>query len=388
MPEKESRRIDAFIIQYPDEKHEELFFTRDFLNSPDFDLETLKAICRKSGMPVSGNKSMIADQIAEACHSSSIVREQVVESLVEKSRTWGSIWTVDWTKLPVRNNACEIVSWRGKEEWYGPVKSQSDSDANWYVRPVFIPHWDVVLDSHNSTQNSTSENAVKSLIRWLCFARLKPGYVSLHWKSFTHVEDAADLGKSNSQFQYWEYIPKFVKELEEILDTKLEPLHLYNLILNKLWHKYRYDKVQYEWEDIRIRAESGGVALNARSARRQAVELDFKGIHRFAHTLRNAIEQELLKQGIILPSPEQYEEVILQTLIQDFGALSYEFSLSTKDGCNLFRGHSYFGGKLGQSSVDGFPHIKLYSSFRDDLEQLDFLLAHLEIEHHNGRESG
>lgn len=377
MTEKESKRIDAFVIRYPDANQEKSFFTRDFLNSPDFDVDTLKEICRKIGLSVSGSKSILAEQIAEASRSAESVRDNVVKGLIGKSKTWGSMWTAKGAQQPTCENANEIVSGRGKEQWYGPVKISSDSLESWYIRPVFIPHWEVVLDSNGAATNDNESRAVKSLIRWLCFARLNSGYVTLHWRSFTHIEDTDDLGKSTSQFQYWKYILEFILELENIFKVKLEAINLYSLILDNLWCKYRQDKANYEWEDIRIRAESGGVALNARSARRQTVELDFKGIHRFAHTLRNAIQLELKSHKIDLPEPGQIEEVILQTLIKDFGALSYEFSLSTKDGTNLFRGHSYFGGKPGQLSVDGFSHIKLYSSFRDDLEQLDFLLSHL-----------
>lgn len=167
----------------------------------------------------------------------------------------------------------------------------------------------------------------------------------------------------------------------------LEPINLHRVVLDTLWDKYRHDKENYDWEDRRIRAEAGGVSLNARAAGRGQVELNVKGIKRLAQTIRESIVVELRKYSDAkLPTPEQLDETILRTLIKDFGALSYELVLEDKLGNCMFRAHCYFGTKSGFKSQDIFPHINFHSSYRSDEEQLRFLLSHLDQQYENGHQ--
>ena len=108
------------------------------------------------------------------------------------------------------------------------------------------------------------------------------------------------------------------------------------------------------------------------------VEIEVAGIRRLAHTIRRSVEQELnVNHDLELPDPEDFDEVILRTLIREFGTLSYEFSLENQNGDRLFRTHSYFGMKPNSTSSDTFPHVNVYTTWRDDLGQLRFLLQHL-----------
>ena len=115
-----------------------------------------------------------------------------------------------------------------------------------------------------------------------------------------------------------------------------------------------------------------------------AVEIEIGGIRRLANTIRKSIQLELnTKYETSLPEPDKFDEVILRTLIREFGTLSYEFSLTDNDRNRLFRAHTYFGLKPDTSSQDAFPHINFYVSWRDDKEQFQFLLDHLRTDDDN-----
>jgi len=181
----------------------------------------------------------------------------------------------------------------------------------------------------------------------------------------------------NSQFRYWEHVPELFDEIEGLTSARLESVNLYDLILHRLWDQYRHNP-SYQWLDRRIRAESGGVSLSARTG--AIVEIEAGGIRRLAYTIRRSIELELnTGYGSGLPEPEAFDEVILRTLIREFGAVSYEFSLEDNAGNKLFRAHSYFGSKPEASSPDSFPHLHVYTMWRDDLGQLGFLLDQLRV---------
>jgi hypothetical protein len=368
--------IQAFAYQadLPDIEHfKERNFLNAFLNSPDFHIDSLKEICRSFDSAYSFYKpktsliSLIVDKVRPEENRRHLLRDEVIEKLVTRNKEWMAFRRGKITRLPKCHDPHELLFFPGKNEWYGPIQVPNDESAQWYIRPEFFPHW-IIPQSHDKPQEYT--------IRWLVFARITSNIVSLHWRGFTHSEDEDEVGV-NSRLAYWHYIPKYFDELQALLGIILEDVNLHRLVLHHLWDKYRYLKDQFIWSDLRIRAEGGGVALSARAGSIQG--MDVNGIKNLAQGLRNSVALELKENHrFSLPVPEQFDEVILRTLIQEFGALSYEFSLETPGGETIFRSHIYFGAKSKLASRDSFPHLRVYISWKSDLEQLSFLLSHLD----------
>jgi hypothetical protein len=358
---------DAFVLRYEAEGR---IFTDLFLASPDFDVETLKNICRDLGLSITGNRTELIGRIAIASEGS-VARRTIIQHLVSRKKGWVALKLGRISTLPDCLDPNDLVMSEGEQQWYGPISHPFDGDASWYIRPMFLPHWEVPEDSGQQPQ--------KLAIRWLCFARIAEDIISLHWRGFTYADSLEGAQLRNSQFRYWEHVPKLFEEIGELMRAQTVPVNLHNLMIYKLWDQYRYDS-EYEWIDRRIRAEAGGVSLSARAG--AVVELSVGGIRHLATTIRSSVQRELETQHKMgLPDPERVDEVILRTLIREFGALSYEFSLQERAGNRVFRAHTYFGLKPNTSSPDSFPHLNLFTTWRDDLEQLQFLVDHLRADY-------
>jgi len=313
-----------------------------------------------------GSKSDLAQRIAGTCERSQQMQKTVMQHLIGRDKGWFSVKTGKVVERPVCDDPIGLLVAEGEPKWYGPIDYPLDSRGSWYIRPVFVPHWETSEDSAKVMQYSA---------RWLCFARITDQAISLHWRGFSHADSADSALRHNSQFHYWERIPTLFEEVEDLANARVSFINLHNLILHRLWDRYR-DNPSYEWLDRRIRAESGGVALSAHAG--TVVEFEVAGIRRLAYTIRSSIERELeTKYNLKLPDPENLDEVILRTLLREFGALSYEFSLENEGDDKLFRAHNYFGLKPETTSPDSFPHSRIFTTWRDDLGQLDFLLRHL-----------
>lgn len=353
---------NAFVLRF-DAKGQ--VFTEMFLASPDFDTPTLRNICRDLGLPVRGSKAEIIDRISAGWDNNAVI-DAILQHLITRPKTWITYKSGPVPDWPSCADPAQIVSSEGESEWYGPLRCDQDAEAVWYLKPVFVPHWEKPEGGHGIQE---------VCIRWLCFARIDTGGISLHWRGFTCAESAGALQRHNSQFRYWEHVPPLFEEIEEITAAQLEPVTLHELVLHTMWDQYRYDPA-FEWTDRRIRAEAGGVSLSARAG--AVVELGVGGIRHLASTIRRSVERELnTKYETELPAPEGFDEVILRTLIREFGALSYEFSLQTVNGQRLFRCHVYFGLKPDSQSSDAFPHLHVYVGWRNDREQLQFLKSHM-----------
>ena len=361
--------VDAYVLRHKFEQ--EFPFIASFLGSPDFDNRTLQSICQEIGKSYGGSKPDLAQRIAEQCIGSQAIRKMIMQYLVGRDKGWFSVKTGRVLRKPECDDPAQLLLHEGERKWYGPIDYPSDSSACWYIRPEFLPHWEVPDDSTQVMQYS---------IRWLCFARVVSRAISLHWRGFSHADSASAL-EHNSQFRYWEYVPGLFEEIEELTGAMVDSVNLHRLVLHELWDRYRYDP-SYRWLDRRIRAESGGVSLSAHAG--PIVEIEVAGIRRLAYTIRCSIEQELGTQyNIGVPEPEGLDEVILRTLLREFGALSYEFSLGDKDGNRLFRAHNYFGLKPETTSADSFPHSRVFTTWQNDLDQLHFLLHHLGVDDGN-----
>lgn len=361
--------INAFIIRHKEVDTDKSFFAELFLTSPDFDLQILRAICKDLRLSTSGQKSDLAHRIAQEVKYSYGAQRVIIEHMVHRNRDWLTFKLAKLQKLPVGLPPEELVVKGGSEAWYGPIRSRFDEDATWYIRPKYFKHWEL-LEGRDLPS--------KHLIRWLCFARVGSDVVSLHWRGFSYAETSSEIDGNSKLFKPWMVVPDIFEEFLKLADVETQSVNLHDLILHDMWDKYRNDP-QYKWTDKRIRAESGGVSLNAHAG---SVELSVDGIKKLANTIRRSVEEELRQSyHHDLKDPFHFDEVILRTLIREFGALSYEFTLSNTTGENIFRAHTYFGMKPGNASSDSFPHLHVFVTWSDAIKQLNFLLENIRASH-------
>jgi hypothetical protein len=364
--------IDAFIMRHAGG----VPFLQSFLQSQDFEKDSLKTIARRLGItPGNRSRDLLAHDIVyelqqqdwQAVHLTEIVRQ-----LLRKRKPWMSVKTGSIGNIFSGGNPHDLLFRDGDAIWYGPISDpEYDPEANWYIRPHFIKHGEVASDKKTIEQ---------VYIRWLCFARVTNDTLSLHWRGFSHlpIENDIDVEVSsthNIQYGYWYQVPPFFEEIENYLQAKVEELNLQQVVLHRLWNGY-LKQPGYEWKHRRIRAESSGVSINAHAGSRSILELEGQGISHLASTIRIAVALEMQERySITLPDPSYFDDIILRTIIREYGALSYEFSLK-QHGKLIFRAHSYFGDKTEKPSQDSFPHMRLIEV--DELSQLAFLLAHAE----------
>jgi len=308
----------VFVLRY---NLESGAFAQSFLASPDFDLDSLKEISRHFGVRASSSSksdlvTLIIRQINNQFTDRSL--QKINEQLVGRTKEWISVKSGRVTRIPKLPSVSDLVLGQGSEEWYGPVVlTNSEPLVNWYIRPVFVEYWDMA-------ENGKPE---KYLARWLCFARVSLDAISLHWRGFTYPTgpDAVSVGSRKLQFPYWSYIPELFREIEELTQANVEYINLHELTLHSLWDKYQ-DDTQFKWTHRRIRAESNGVSLSAHAG--AVDEINVGGILHLARTVRNAVDKELRDNfDYGLPDPVHFDNTILRTLIREYGALSYEFSL-------------------------------------------------------------
>ena len=355
--------VDAYVLRYELTGRD---FMSQFLASPDFDIDTLRGICATLGVGVHGRKTDLVHSITGCNAASPRLAEAVLGGLLARNRTWVSVKMGTVGGNPALADASDLVFGPGSSQWYGPLESALDPQAKWYIRPVFAPHWETSSEREDTTPQ-------KVTIRWLCFARLSTGVMSLHWRGFTIKDNVGGNGKYKVQFPYWDHVPKLFGDMEDLTRSAVANVNLYHVILDTVWDKYR-SSGQYEWVDKRIRAQAAGISLSARAG--AVEEASVSGIRRLAQTLRRAVEQHASSRHSALPQPEEVDEVLLRTLIKEFGTVSYEFQLMPRGGSPLFWAHAYFGAKPGSHSPDQFPHLSFRSSAGGDLDQLRFLLDH------------
>ena len=342
-------------------------FALQFLAAEDFDVATLKRICKELEINQVGKKNVLLGYIESFLTSDHDLSATTVilYNLIRKAKKWFTFKQGKHGTLPSQNNPADIIYSEGKEEWYGPINLPEDPSENWYIRQSFILEWEI---------DTTTNKPIQRAIRWLLFAKVTPEGISYHWQGFSHSEDENSI-KRESQFRYWDYVPNIIKEFEAIVGGNFEFPNLYNFVLHQLWDNYR-GQDGFTWTDQRIRAESGGVSLNARSAGvTNDVEIDVRGINSLANTLTLSVIREL---GLPLDIQKQHnlQEKILRTIIREFGAKSYEFSLEHYSD-KLIRAHIYFGAKPNFPGPDSFPHINCIIGWKSDQDQLNFIVNQL-----------
>jgi hypothetical protein len=339
-------------------------FALQFLRADDFDVVTLKNICRDLGINQTGAKNSLIGYIENYLSSdySFSGAQPILHNLIRKSKKWFTFKLGNFSFSNSLSDPVNLVYSEGLSEWYGPVILPEDTNSKWYVKPIFIGHWEY---------DEITKQQVQRAIRWLVYAKVSDDVLSFHWQGFTYSNDENSTDRE-SQFQYWNYIPKLIDEFENLIGRTLEFPNLHQFVLHQLWDYYRTQD-NYAWTDLRIRAESGGVSLNARSAGAGSdVEIDVKGINHLAHTLSLSVVKEL---DLELEESKQrhLQDHILQTIIRKFGAKSYEFSL--ENGSNkIIKAHFYFGLKPNYPSPDTFPHINCHTSWKNDADQFAFII--------------
>lgn len=361
--------IDALVLSHNIESADETFFTSLFLKSNDFDNVTLKNIAQDINLspPTRADRSWLAEAITGLSYQNTHVQRVIINHLLKRGRKWITFQLGSSRSLPELLDPVALVSSLGEEHWYGPIRDPDVEEVYWYIRPSFAPHWEI-LPGANSPQEST--------IRWLCFARFSNATISLHWNGFSYSDDVEKADNKNVQFPYWQFIPNYFDEILGATRANTINVDLHSLILHSVWNYYRYNPA-YIWIDKRIRAESGGVALNAHAGTVQ--ELSIQGIRGLANTLRRSIQSDLFARfGTSLPEPDTFDEVILRTLLREYGTLSYEFALESETGDKIFRSHCYFGQKPNFNSPDSFPHLRVFTTWQSDTDVLEFLLSHTE----------
>ncbi|MBS4059424.1 MAG: hypothetical protein KG029_03405 [Bacteroidetes bacterium] len=351
-------------------------FASQFLGSDDFDINCLRSICRDLGIPLFKKKSDLVRHIENSFTNTNqheIAENIIIPRLIKRDRRWIAfkIGKIDINKLPQKKDAAQIVFEQGESNtWYGPILMQ-DENAYYYINFEFINHWEF--------DKKTNQPELRQ-IRWLRFARVTGNVVSLHWQGFYAADDEGNA-ENEKQFPYWKYIPNLFSELENLFGVRLIDPNLSEFVLDNLWSKYRSVNGS-EWTDLRIRAESGGVSLNARSAgANNPQDLDIQGIKHLARTLSLSVSTGI-KLGLSPDEIVNLQEIILRTLIREFGAKSYEFSL-VKDGERLFKSHIYFGMRPNFPTADSFPHIRCYTGWKSDRDQFTFILDHLLLNNEN-----
>ncbi len=357
-------------------------FTQAFLSSYDFDVETLKEIARNLGLSVGGAKSDLTYRIAY-CDARNL-SDVILQNLVSRSHTAAAFKLVHGYQLPFAAPPAELVSSRGSKQWYGPINQPDEPTATWFIHPLYF--------LYKERDEDTQEAELRTYtIRWHCFARLEGQFLSLHWHGFTYQNQDTLNPRSRAQFPYWAHIPGMFTTLTELLAAQSTEVKLHSLILETILEQYRRNPA-YNWHDDRIRAEAGGVSLNARAGAYghakaangstqvvQANPTDLSGITYLAITIRTAIERKLLGYGIPLPEPTEFDDEILITLIKKFGSQSYELRLDDAEGEELFNAHCYFGTKPTSRTPDAFPHLQFKNTSKvSDVQQLTFLLSHFD----------
>ncbi len=185
-----------------------LFFER-FLQSPDFTVDELRQMTKD--WDVTGSKSTrndVVNTIMTSLGETTLdtLAPRVMPYLLKRPKEWLSLRVGEVKRTPDQGAPATLATSRGEEEWYGPLCRQDDTaSARWYIRPCFFEHW----------ENDANGQPRRSEIRWLCFARVEPQNISLHWRGFSYSESEQTVDK-NTQFPYWQHIPGLFDEIIDI----------------------------------------------------------------------------------------------------------------------------------------------------------------------------
>jgi hypothetical protein len=382
-------------------------FCTNFLRSSDFSVEILKKLVSRGK---SNSKNELAESIAESLENQEISNDEVLLKFVQQPRKWLSFKIGKCKYYPTCKSSEILLTEFGDDDWYGPIKN-SNFPQTWYVRTLSVPFYEQGVyqaDQHPANDFSINHATVATYrIRWIVVAEIGANHLALSWRGFSYNEltpgSVSSEVNSLTQFPYWTYIPKFFEEITKKCDTTWDYPLLHELVLKRIWDRYLNDPT-YIWRHLRIRADNQGVALNVHSTGAcDREKLQMRGLQ----ALSKKLASTALSVISVQETPERIsliESALLGTLIQDWGAKSYEFSLKRNwsvfyhedenvesyiDNVNehLFRAHIYFsvGGKM--SCQDSFQHLHCFTQdYGGSNRALDFLLSKLAVEENSNTE--
>ncbi|MEM8543964.1 MAG: hypothetical protein AAGF66_08250 [Cyanobacteria bacterium P01_H01_bin.119] len=367
---------------------------RDFcsflLRSPEFSYECLRQIVAeypnlRAATKDLKTKDSVASELSAFLERDLVSAEAILLKYVQQPRSWLSFKIGSYQNLPILGTPHLLLTDFCQDSWHGPISDSSSSKA-WYLRTQSI-------DSPTVGESNSGNQIIMKRIRWTVIAELSDRYIALTWNNFTHKKIVDDHLGASAQFPFWKYISAFTDELISQINGQYEYLNLHKLVLLNLWDRYLSGSQAngYVWKHLRIRAEAAGVAVNAHSA--GISDIDVRGIQALSNQLAMAAMRAL---GFSEDSGNlaDVEVAILRTLIHEWGAKSYEFSLEGKksDEPNdfpesdisesfegekinkIFRAHCYFGLKPESKSQDSLQHLRTYLAYGGTRQTIDFLL--------------
>jgi hypothetical protein len=372
--------VSAFLDNGYEPGHD---FCRMFLSSPEFKLEFLKQLIPddyeiQKIVKNHKNKEDLAASIPGLIETGHIPIERILSKYVCQPRYWLTFMTGNYHDFPELGTPKSLFTEFCADGWHGPVLGDNPT-SKWYIRTKSVPYF-----SHVRSDGETTVQINR--VRWTVAAEICSDFIALSWNGFSYRPEVDDHLGSSVQFPFWKEIPSFTEELINHIGGSYEMPNLHKLVLFHLWDKYLTDvhNSSFSWQHLRIRAEAAGVALNAHSS--GISDINVKGIQALSSQLAKASIEAL---GVVdfeekLPI---VEKSILRTLIHEWGAKSYEFSLDSneqesddqegKRTKKIFRSHCYFGLKSDNTSQDSLQHMRCYSHYGAAKGALDFLLKEL-----------
>ncbi|TBR60722.1 hypothetical protein B4U84_07670 [Westiellopsis prolifica IICB1] len=328
-------------------------FCVKFLSSNEFTRETLQLISSGTSRV---KKDELAIYIVNAFEKGQLTSDDILLAYVKQPRTWLSLKLGKCARTPNLNSAASLLQEFGQDGWYGPIQEQNQPHKKWYIRTYKI-------DDSVRRGTGTDSQPDKRDIRWSVIAEVTKDCVALCWNGFT-FNSITNERTEPSQFPFWHHISKFIDELANHCQADWKHPNLHKLVLHDMWDKY-LNCIPYKWRHLRIRAEASGLAINAHSAGVQ--EIDVKGLQALSEKLANSV---LNKLGLVGDSEKMSnaEDVILLTLIKEWGTKSYEFQLDRELTAteietetdklkkikvkHLIKAHCYFGLKPNSTTQD------------------------------------
>jgi hypothetical protein len=360
-------------------------FLKDFL-SQEFKSPALQNLISKAQVYTKKNtsKDELVNKIVNLVQAGKLNEESILESYIKAPRMWLSFKLGNYRQLPNLKDPASLLYSFGENGWHGPV-TDIVTGKQYYIHAE--RHQGYVKNENPKVSGEidladSKEEVSKKYFRWTVIAEVSQKYIAFSWYNFSLSEE---LQLKSLQFPFWKYVPRLIRQMEGNLNGSYEYPNLYELILNTLWDKYLVQDLyrdSYEWKHLRIRAESSGVALNAKTSP-GLVELDIKGLQALSkHLAITALESLGLEQSEAAKKQDIVESAILKTLMKDWGSKSYEFSLDRfindkKEKAKVFRAHCNFGFRQELGNEDSFLHLKCYSEYGNSIGSLKFLLQEM-----------
>lgn len=336
-------------------------FSNFFFGSPDFSQATLRRLVDHD---TRATKDALAFETARALAEGELRPDTVLQALADQPRQWLSLRFGEAVRFPPMTSASQLLTSYGQDGWYGPIQDNLGR-SRLYIRSLSLPHF-----------YRREKDIGEARIRWLVFAEFGNEYLAISWNNFTlSLPDKVDV---QTQFPFWQHVPIFIQEIEELVGGSWSSLNFHRLVLHDLWNRFVGDS-DYRWKHLRVRAELKGVALNAHSS--GAADVDIRGLEALTKALAESAARAI-RVPLSTAQKQTLENGILQTLIREWGTNSYEFSLEemvdADSTVELFRAHCYFGLRHELSNQDSFQHMKCYIGSGGHKGAAEFILKQRE----------